>query len=257
LGLFGVSIAVAAFPLLSETARDPQRFVAVLSHSIRQILVFILPSAVLLIVLRAQIVRAVLGAGEFSWQDTQLTLQALSIFAVGLVGQALVLLLARAFYAMQNTKIPLLVGVIAEAIAIGSAVFFTYVLGWGVNGLAWGAVIGQLIQCTGLWLALWWRLGNVDGRRIAQAASKLGIATAFLVLVSWATKFAVAPFVNTSTFWGIVIQGALATLTGVGAYVGVGLLLRSDEMVEAARFLQRKILRRPQTNPIIELPQVE
>ena len=63
-----------------------------------------MPAVVLFIVLRAQIVRSVLGSGAFDWADTKLTAAALALFSISLIAQSLNLLFVRGYYASGNTK---------------------------------------------------------------------------------------------------------------------------------------------------------
>ena len=105
LGVFGISFAVAAFPFLSENAYKPEKLKARFSSTIRQILFFIIPASVLLITLRAQIIRIVFGSGQFNWQDTVLTMNTLGFFALSLFAQAVIPLLVRVFYARRDSQI--------------------------------------------------------------------------------------------------------------------------------------------------------
>ncbi|GAI04674.1 unnamed protein product [marine sediment metagenome] len=74
------------------------------SKTIRLIFYLIIPTTVLFIALRAQIVRLILGAGAFSWRDTVLTAQTLGWFSASLFAQSLIPIFAKAFYAIHNTK---------------------------------------------------------------------------------------------------------------------------------------------------------
>ena len=70
------------------------------------------------IVLRAQIVRTILGSGSFSWSDTKLTAASLAIFVVSAIAQGLILLFIRGYYASGNTKKPLLINTISAILII-------------------------------------------------------------------------------------------------------------------------------------------
>ena len=120
IGLFAISFAVAAFPQLSRFAapQDAASFRKSLHDATRMVLFLILPSAAILIVLRAQIVRVLLGARAFDWDATIRTADALAIFAFSLLPQALQPLYARAFYALQQTWTPFFIGVAAEIVNI-------------------------------------------------------------------------------------------------------------------------------------------
>jgi peptidoglycan biosynthesis protein MviN/MurJ (putative lipid II flippase) len=82
-------------------------------------------------VLRAHIVRVILGAGAFDWAATRLVAAALALFVLSLLAQSVSLLIARAYYAAGNTIKPLILAVIEVAVSVASAlalvvVFSTY-----------------------------------------------------------------------------------------------------------------------------------
>ena len=85
------------------------------SKTFRQILFFVVPATALLIILRAQIVRIVYGAGNFDWNDTILTMNTLAFFSISLFAQATIPLLVRVFYARHNSKLPFYLGLITVA----------------------------------------------------------------------------------------------------------------------------------------------
>ncbi len=129
IGLFGATIAQAALPVLSkEYARNEiESFKITLLTTMHQILFLTLPAAAILIVLRIPVVRLVFGADQFSWDDTVLTGRTVALFALGLAAQSIVLLLVRAFYAMKNTKIPVVASLITVTVNIMlSSLFVLY-----------------------------------------------------------------------------------------------------------------------------------
>jgi putative peptidoglycan lipid II flippase len=125
-GIIGISYSVAAFPLLvqSFSKKDMTNFLRHIIAAAKQIIFWSLPVMTLLIVLRAQIVRVVLGSNAFSWADTRLTAAAAALFIISLVTQSLVLLFVRGYYATGNTKKPLIVNVFSSAMVIVFAYLF-------------------------------------------------------------------------------------------------------------------------------------
>ena len=101
LTIIGASYSSAVFPALSRlfVQGDRREFLAKMILAARHIVFWSTPIMVLFIVLRAQIVRTVLGAGRFDWADTRLTAASLAIFMISVIGQSLVVLFVRAFYA--------------------------------------------------------------------------------------------------------------------------------------------------------------
>ena len=125
LAIIGVSYSVAAFPTLVEyfNKENYEEFMAHVMGPIRQIVFWSLPVISLFIVLRAQIVRVILGTGNFDWADTRLTAASLALFIISVVAQSIVLLLIRAYYASGRTWKPLWVTLVSSV----STVIFGYI----------------------------------------------------------------------------------------------------------------------------------
>ena len=130
LTFLAVSIANAVFPslALAFSSKAADEFKKKFSVVFRQILFLTVPVSILFIILRAQIVRLVLGAGQFSWLDTRLTAACLGIFSFSLFAQGLIFLLSKTFYAAHNTKIPAVISLVAVALNIGFSFFFVWLL---------------------------------------------------------------------------------------------------------------------------------
>ncbi|MCK5591661.1 MAG: murein biosynthesis integral membrane protein MurJ, partial [Candidatus Pacebacteria bacterium] len=126
LSVIGVSYSVAAFPTLARlySKNQTKKFVHQVITAMRHIIFWSLPILVLFVILRAQIVRTILGAGEFDWEDTRLTAAILAIFAVSIVAQSLILILVRGYYAAGKTKIPVIVNVLSAGLIIILAYVF-------------------------------------------------------------------------------------------------------------------------------------
>jgi len=127
LAIIGVSYSVAAFPTLARFFSNGQRekFAEHIIAATRHIIFWSTPAIVLFIVLRAQIVRTILGSGEFDWSDTRLTAAALAVFVVSILAQALQLLFVRAYYAAGRTMVPLVVNIGSATIIIVLAFVFS------------------------------------------------------------------------------------------------------------------------------------
>jgi putative peptidoglycan lipid II flippase len=127
LSIVGASYSLAAFPTLAGlwTKGEKGAFIETLSAAMRHILFWSMPALVLFIVLRAQIVRTILGSGAFDWNDTRLTAAALALFAVSVVAQSIALLFTRAYYAASKTRTPLLIALGGALATVGCAFLFS------------------------------------------------------------------------------------------------------------------------------------
>lgn len=124
--IIGVSYSSAIFPTLSKffVEKNRKEFLQQMIDSARHIVFWSIPITILFIVLRAQIVRTIYGAGQFDWADTRLTAAVLAIFVISVIGQSLILLFVRAYYAEGKTKKPLLINVFSGLLIV----LFGYVL---------------------------------------------------------------------------------------------------------------------------------
>lgn len=174
--LFGLSLADAALPALSYRREKGEDFREVFFTTFRQIIFLTLPIAAAFAVLRIPLVRLAFGAARFTWDSTILTGYALSMFAVGVVGQALTLYFVRAFYALQNTVTPVVVGVATIILNILLSAYFVLVLKVPVWGISLAFALSALVQAAVLGLFLAKKLG-LSFKDFTVPTIKVGIAT--------------------------------------------------------------------------------
>jgi putative peptidoglycan lipid II flippase len=242
-GIIGYSFAIAAFPTLAGYAAEG-KFEDIrhhLSATIRQIIFLILPLTLTFLVLRAQIVRVLLGTGSFDWGDTIATADAIAVFSLSLFAQCLIPLFSRAFYALSDTATPFIVGLISTAIHIGLALALkgTY----GVLGLAAAFSIGSIIQVIFLGMLLRYRLKSFEEKRLVILLAKVTVAGYMMAIVMQLTKSPVASFVDMTRFWGIALQGTIAGTAGIITYATLCLALQLEEMHEFAASLKKRFLK--------------
>ena len=261
LAIVGVSYSVAAFPTLAHlfSKNETEKFVNNIVAAARHIIFWSLPILVLFIVLRAQIVRTILGSGAFSWSDTRLTAAALALFAVSLVAQSLILLFVRGYYAAGNTRTPLVVNVISSALTV----MFAYVLihvfqsnlffkNFMESLLRTGDNPGSIIIMLPLAysvgmianaLVLFWFFRS-DFKNMPSflrrtfmhsflGAVSMGFA-AYLFLGLFANIF------DINTFLGIFLQGLFSGIIGIVAGVMVLRLMKNREIEEIGKALHSK-----------------
>lgn len=120
LAVIGVSYSLAAFPTLSRciTNGDKENFVKSISTALKHIVFWSMPIAFLFIILRAQIIRTILGTGMFDWEATRLTAAALAVFSVSVLAQGVIVLLVRGYYAAGKTFIPLIINITGSILVV-------------------------------------------------------------------------------------------------------------------------------------------
>lgn len=210
LALIGSSYAIAAFPALSEASALEKRseFTHILSASARHIILWSVVSIGLIAVLRAHIVRVILGTGAFDWNATRLTAALLVILAVSLAAQGLVLLFSRALYAARQSWRPFLYQLLGGTLTVFLAVVFQ------------GAGATQL----SISLASLLRVSDVHGATILLLALAAALGQIFLALLSLLALANVAPGLA-RTLLRPFVDGLAAALTGgAAAYATLAIL---------------------------------
>jgi putative peptidoglycan lipid II flippase len=230
ISIIGVTMATVSFPIFVEllSQNKKEEFIQHFSAIVRQILFLIIPITVLFIQLRAQFVRLIIGAGEISWPVTIATAQTVAYFAVSFFAQALIPVLARSFYAMQDTKTPVRITVAA----VGLDVVGSLILGpiMGVEGLALSFTISSIISAAWLLIALHRRVGHLDEERIFSSVLKILGVTMMMGLTVQGTKYFLESFglVLTSGF-AVLVQAVVAGGVGIFAYIVFSILFRIEE----------------------------
>ncbi|MFC1663295.1 murein biosynthesis integral membrane protein MurJ [Patescibacteria group bacterium] len=230
ISVFGVSLAIAVFPLMSQAYvdRDSEKFIVQFSVAVRRVLYLIIPVSVLILLLRAQIVRVVLGAGAFDWEDTVLTAQALGLFSISLFAQSLLPTLSRAFYALQDTITP--VKISALSVFLNIILSIILVKPMGVLGLALAFSISAIFNMMIHLVIMRRKVGYLDDRKIMGSVTRIIFASIVAGGITWLSLRLIAMGVNMQTFVGIAIQGALAAIIGAIAYIIISLIFRFDEV---------------------------
>lgn len=246
IGIIGVAYAVAAFPTLCEYAEQKrfEHFVDVLSSTIRQVLFLIVPMMLLFLILRAQIVRVVVGAGAFDWEATILTADTLAFFSLGFFAQAIVLVLARAYFALRDTVTPFAAGLVSAVVNVFAGLWLSDKL--GVAGLGAAATVSVLVNLVLLWAPLRSRLGTLNEFRLLKTMYVITVAGMLSGVAMQFMKGVAVMFVSLNTFFGVLAQGLIAGGTGLIVYGFVAWILKSEEMKHFVSSFQRRFLKKYQ-----------
>ncbi len=228
--LFAVSLAIAVFPTFTQAINNDNQklFTDNFSSSLRRILFLLIPISILIIVLRAQIVRVVLGSGAFDWNDTILTANTLGYFAVSIFAQGLIPLLARSFYAFEDTKTPMIISIFS--IIINIILSFILSTKYAVLGLAVAFSISSVINMILLYIGLHKKLPHLSDSLIFSSLFKISFNSIFAGFLAYLSLQILAPLVNMHTFLGIFIQGFLAGIIGLISYIILSIVFKLKEV---------------------------
>ncbi len=245
IGLIGISFAVASFPIFSQYAATGdiknlrQSFLA----TTRKVFFLIIPATAVTLLLRAQIVRILYGAGEFDWAATIRTADVLAMFALSLIAQAAAPVITRVFYALKDSKTPFMVAAVSMTLNVMVAYFLKDL--YGVTGLAAAFSIGAFTQFGLLWYLLRKRLGgHLEGKELTKSLSKTFLASLALFGFGWLARQYVGTVFPLRTFMQVASQAMAATIVGVAAFCTLAKLLNVQEFHEFITAAKAKLLRK-------------
>ena len=241
LGLFGVAVASATLPAISQSAGRGRinEFRDTLSRSLGLVFLLTIPSAVGLTVLSQSLVGVVFERGEFSAIDTEQTSMALTFYCLGLAGYAGIKVLTPAYYALNDVRIPMAVGTIS--IFLNYALNWTLirVLGWGHGGLACSTSLVAGFNFAALFWMMKRKLGGIYGRRLTWSVLKIAMASAFMGANCWLSSTAVRYVLGESSA-ARMADLTLSVPLGLAVLYGMCRFLRVQELDAA----QEAVIRR-------------
>jgi len=190
-GIIAQAVAAAAFPTLAALAAQEawEELQAVLINTLRGVLYLTIPATIGLLLLGRPVVQILFERNQFTAQSTQLTVWALGFYSLGLVAHAVVEIITRAFYALHNTKTPVLVGVIAMGLNIGLSWLlmqaFALVQLPPHGGIALASSIAVGLEMVWLGLALRRLPGSLRLSGLNQPVLKMSLGGGGMALGLW------------------------------------------------------------------------
>ncbi len=233
--LFGQAIAQAAFPVLSKEKDRLNDFKTTFITSFNQMLYLLLPFSVLFIVLRIPVVRLIYGAAQFDWAATVLTGRTLAFFSISIFAQGLTYLVSRGFYALHDTKTPLIVGSLSTLTMVLISVVFIFIYNFGIEAVALAFSIGSVLNFLIMFIILDKKTGGFDRLSLTKTVAKIFLASGF-------TAFAL--YIPIKLLDQLVFDTTktvnLLLLTGISSFAGLSLYLFLTwlfEVKEASMFI--------------------
>ncbi len=252
--IIGVSYAVAVFPTLTKLYIDNHKkdFLDMFYRTTRNIFFLSIPVSFFIIVLRAHVVRILLGSGVFSWNDTKLVAASLALFSISVTAQCMVFLLVRAFYAMGNTKTPLKINILSILVTGFSIISLLFLYKYNINFnffmdsilhienttgsnvviLALAYSIGQIINALLLWKSFHYHINqnNKENKLPVKPFFHIvgsGIISAsFVYIVLWS----LGGYIDHQSFIGILMQTAIAGFVGIFVYILLLKILKNEDI---------------------------
>jgi len=254
IGLFGVAIGTAAVPVLSRLASEGRvkDFRDTLSQSMNLVFLMTIPAACGLIVLGEPIVRLIYEHGKFDSTATTMTALGLAGYSVGLAGYAAIKVLSPAFYAMNDAKTPMIIGVASIGVnALGSYFFREWLSHYGVTAETphgYGHVgVALATSCVALinFIALIWfmrrKIKRLNGRVIAAAFFKVVGAALVMSAVCYVSYYLLHTQIGGTRLLNHAVEAFVPIVLGGVTFVIVAKLLRVTELEQAFGMVRRKL----------------
>ncbi|MBI2022187.1 murein biosynthesis integral membrane protein MurJ [Candidatus Daviesbacteria bacterium] len=241
IGLFGATIAQAALPVLSREQAQSEResFKVTLLTTLHQILFLTLPAAAILIVLRIPVVRLVFGASQFNWTDTVLTGRTVALFSLGLTAQSVILLLVRGFYALKDTKTPVIVSIISVFFNITLSMILVRVFNWDVWSLGLSYAVSINIALLLLIFFLNRKIGGFDRKSLFNPALKMILASLVAAAALYIPMKALDQLVfDTTRTVNLIILTGIASFVGISIYIFLVWFMKVRELHTFAQLLK-------------------
>jgi putative peptidoglycan lipid II flippase len=245
LGIIGVPLGIVLLPTLSRDAAlgNEPSFASLLTRALRLLIYVMVPISVLTAVVRRPVVEILFGSGMIAAEDLDLIAITLTAFLVGLTAHALIAVLARAFYARQDTVTPVAAAVAAVAINCTLAIVLVGPL--GLQGIALAIAIAAWIEALALLAILVRRLHHFALGGLVRVGLEALIGSVIAGAVAFAVLTAVDGALGTSP--GRLVLVAEVTVVGIAfglVYAGLSAALRIPELPSIVGVMA-DVLRRP------------
>lgn len=243
LGIFGQALAIAVFPTLSMLAaqRDFGAYRQTLGRALRNVIFLTIPVSTAMAVFALDVVRVLFQYGRFRPDDSALTAIALVYYCVGIFAWSSLAIVQRAFYALQDTRTPILMGTVATVLFIPLSGLLASLMGH--SGLALATSVGAVGQMLWMLRALHLRVDGIDARGLTRSAGRVVLASGLMAAACLATR---APIAHLGSAYGldsrllslftIVFSGGL----GAMVFIATASALKMDELNSARSLLFRR-----------------
>ncbi|MGE0131954.1 MAG: murein biosynthesis integral membrane protein MurJ [Blastocatellales bacterium] len=243
IGIFGVAISTATLPVTSRAAAmdNLDEFRRTLASSLRLTLLLTIPSAVGLIILSRPIIALIYQYGRFTEFDTRQTALALAYNAIGLTAYSAVRVLAPSFYALRETRIPMMASLLSIITNYAVAKFTVDYLKIGFVGLALSISAVAIINFALLFFFMRRKLDGIEGRGLFAAFAKVTLASAAMGAVCWLVNNRIENYLGLDGLFARFINVGVSIVVGIIMFYLAASLLRVSELNQLTAAIRRKL----------------
>lgn len=186
MGMFIVSISSVVYPMLSKLSSEnnKEKFNKSIITAVNTVILLVIPISIGAIILANPIVKLLFQRGEFDARATQMTAVALTFYSIGMIGYGLRDILGKVFYSLQDTKTPMINGVMAMILNIILNISFVKFTNMQLAGLAFATSISAIFTVSLLFISLGRKIGDFGGKSIVLAMVKSLISGLIMAVVT-------------------------------------------------------------------------
>lgn len=241
INLIGVAISTAAYPRMTERLAQgrPDLFRKELQSVLRVIIWLALPVTVVAFFARGYIINFIVNGGDPYMASI------LAVLALSILFRCIYFISARSFYAQQDTKTPLYISFFTIGLNITLAVMFTMVFDWGVQGLAWAAVVVSVVEVAILFYLMARRIPGLFNKAFYSAIGRMLSATGLMAVITYISVVLLPLSADDQSFFSTFPKFAVITFVSLLSYVLLSYLFRLREATPVISRVQKILFKRP------------
>jgi putative peptidoglycan lipid II flippase len=242
IGIFGVAISTATLPVTSRAAalENLDEFRRTLASSMRLTMLLTIPSAIGLIILSRPIIALIYQYGRFTAKDTDQTADALAYYAIGLSALSIVRLLAPSFYALRDTRIPMMASILSIVINYAMSKITVDYLKIGHIGLALSISAVSIVNLAILFFFMRRKLNGIEGLGLSSTLAKVTLASAAMGAACWLISHQIENHLGLDRLLPRLINVSASIAVGIVVFSLAARLLKVDELTQLTRAIERK-----------------
>lgn len=244
IGMFGVAISTATLPAASRAAAadNLEEFRRTIAQALRLTFLLTIPSAVGLIVLNKPIIALIYQhGGRFTDYDTAQTGIALAYNAVGLTAYSAVRVLAPAFYALKDTRVPMMASLFSIVTNYAVAKSTVDYFGMGHRGLALSISVVSIVNFALLFVFLRRKVGKIEGSRLLSTFIKVVAAATVMGAVCWLVSNQIEAALGNLSLMARLLDVGGSIAIGIGVFYLAARVFNVSELDQLTQLVQRKL----------------
>ncbi|MDQ1256667.1 MAG: putative lipid flippase MurJ [Candidatus Hydrogenedentes bacterium] len=240
LSVFGLAVTASILPTISRAGarKEYEEIRQTLIHGLRQTFFLVFPAMLGLIVLREPLIRLLFQRGEFTANDVQQSGTALLYYSFGLLAFVWVKITASGFYAVQNTKTPVIIA--SASMLLNILLIFVLVGPMGYRGLALATTISFTVNFILLYAMLCERFGNLWDKDFLIALGRMTLIGVMMAAVTYGTHFQTLRYFKADAFQDRLVQVLVPVTCAVAVYAVLSYALGVPDMRHFTSLFRRR-----------------